>query len=294
MRRKTGLCWLLLFAAVLLFCPAGVKAAAKKTGWQPVARYYYYQSDGTLLKKTGLQVINGKTYFLAKDYSRCTGQVKIKGKLYFFQKNGVRYEKTGWKTVAGKQYYFQEDHSLAVGAKKIGKKWYYFSATGVMQKNSLPFLYKGKYYRTDADGICYKITDLEAEASKATWKFINRYSSKTDSKTERFRSCFKRLLGYMHYRPGYIKISELSGKGWQYRCALKVFNNNVTGNCYGFACTVAACAKELGFEPYVVALTCDHAVVTINGKYYDNMGGGKFGASAPYVKNFKIYKKVKY
>ena len=283
----------MLLAVLLMISPIRVQAA-KKTGWQPSAKYYYYQEDGTLLKKRGLQVIKGKTYFLAKDYSRYSGFMKVKGSIYYFQKNGVRYEKPGWATIAKKQYYFLKDFSLATGAQKVDKKWYYFGTDGVMQRNSKPFVYKGKYYRTDDDGICYQVSEAQAKASIATWKFINKYSSPGSSNAARFRACFNRLLGYMHYRPGYIKMSEPCAKDGVYKCVLKVLNNNVTGNCHGFACTVAACAKELGYEPYVLVLTCDHSLVLIKGGYYDNMGGGKFGASSPYIKNFKIHKKIKY
>ena len=41
-------------------------------------------------------------------------------------------------------------------------------------------------------------------------------------------------------------------------------------------------------------MTCDHGVVEIDGKFYDNMGGGLFGADSPAIKNYQIYKKVKF
>lgn len=58
-----------------------------------------------------------------------------------------------------------------------------------------------------------------------------------------------------------------------------MFQNGLTGNCYGIASSVAAIAKELGYEPYVITIPDGHSFVTINGLYYDNMYGTLFGAA---------------
>lgn len=42
---------------------------------------------------------------------------------------------------------------------------------------------------------------------------------------------------------------------------------------------VAAIAKELGYEPYVITIPDGHSFVMINGLYYDNMYGTLFGAA---------------
>ena len=55
--------------------------------------------------------------------------------------------------------------------------------------------------------------------------------------------------------------------------------NSLTGNCYGIASSVAAIAKELGYEPYVITIPDGHSFVMINGLYYDNMYGTLFGAA---------------
>ena len=77
----------------------------------------------------------------------------------------------------------------------------------------------------------------------------------------------------MHYRPKAFNAADFVGKDWPYNWALNVFKTSLTGNCYGFACCVASCAKELGYNPYVIVTTGDHGFVMINGLYYDNMGG---------------------
>lgn len=42
-----------------------------------------------------------------------------------------------------------------------------------------------------------------------------------------------------------------------------MFQTNLTGNCYGVASCLAAVAKELGYEPYVITALEDHAFVMI-------------------------------
>ena len=71
---------------------------------------------------------------------------------------------------------------------------------------------------------------------------------------------------------------EFKTKDWVYKYALQMFQNGLTGNCYGIASSVAAIAKELGYEPYVITIPDGHSFVMINGLYYDNMYGTLFGA----------------
>lgn len=97
---------------------------------------------------------------------------------------------------------------------------------------------------------------------------------------------------YYYYQQSDGSILQDSGivKIGKYKYCL---GKNGKYNCYGFACTFASFAKELGYEPYVIVMEEDHAVVMIDGKYYDNMGG-RFGVNEPALSNFKIYKKVKF
>lgn len=83
--------------------------------------------------------------------------------------------------------------------------------------------------------------------------------------------------------------NDFTGTDWPYRFAQDVFDTN-TGDCFGFACSVAMCAKELGYDPEIIITTGDHGFVIINGLYYDNMGG-LFGASSHFVySTFRSYK----
>ena len=71
-----------------------------------------------------------------------------------------------------------------------------------------------------------------------------------------------------------------------------MFQNGLTGNCYGIASSVAAIAKELGYEPYVITIPDGHSFVMINGLYYDNMYGTLFGAATRPA--FTIEHKIKF
>lgn len=62
--------------------------------------------------------------------------------------------------------------------------------------------------------------------------------------------------------------AEFKSRRWVYKYAVQMFENGLTGNCYGMASAVAAVAKELGYQPYVITLAEGHSFVMINGRYY--------------------------
>ena len=55
---------------------------------------------------------------------------------------------------------------------------------------------------------------------------------------------YTNFVGYMDPTP-----QEFKTKDWVYKYSLQMFQNGLTGNCYGIASSVAAIAKELGYEP---------------------------------------------
>ena len=281
-------------------------------------KIYWRQADGTILKKKGAVKLKGSYYYLNKDYSRFSsgfrktggkyyyyqssgkrytkrGFTKIDGKIYYFCSNKALYVKKGFSTTKGKTYYFHKKHYALTGMQKISGKVYFFDEDGVLLKNKSSYEYGDKYYRIDSEGVASELSGNEIVAGRLTWIFINKYSSENESSAARFRKCFNRLM-WADYRPSYISRSEVLSEGGVYDVAVKVFRNTDTWtqNCYGFACAVASCAKELGYEPYVCVLDDDHAVVRIDGKYYDNMGGGRFGASSYYLSSARIAREIKF
>lgn len=265
-----------------------------KAGWfKKGGSYYYRKSDGSVLRTTGIVKIGKYRYCLGKKGKRLSGLKKVKGKWYYFNpKNGRLEEKAGWKKIKGKKYYIQKKGVVATGVKKIGKLQYGFLTTGELRGASNPFEYKGKWYRTDRYGVAEKLSSMQLACSRETRKFIERHTTSDMSSQEKLR-CLYHILLSGNYVSGCIDRSETEAEEFQYRIAYKVLINHGKYNCYGFACTIASVAKELGFESYVVVLDCDHAVMMIDGKYYDNMGA-RFGADSPALKDEKEYKKVKF
>ena len=309
MKKAAGI--LITIAAVLLMAvSAGPVFAAEtetnvssetpayKNEWvKKGGKYYYYQNNGEKYTQTGFKKIDGEYYYFTGDGSRINkkGFRKIDGKYYYFQKNGKVYKKAGLKKIKGAVYCFTKKRYVVAGAaKKTKGVLHVYGKTGKMLKKKRLYTLNGKYYRIDSKGKAEKLSKVQAEASRLTWVFINKYTNKGDSKAVKFRKCFNRME-CANYRPGYIRRSETDGKDWPYKIVVKVLRNNNrwTHNCYGFACTIASLARELGYKPYVCVLQQDHAVVQINGKYYDNMGA-RFGASSPAIKGFKIHKKYKF
>ena len=265
-----------------------------KPGWiKKNGLYYYRNSDGTTLQKRGIVKIDGYKYFLGSDGRRLSGLNKSGGKWYYFKsKNGRMVEKAGWKKIKGKKYYIKKGGALATGIRKIGKKTYGFTDKGVLRGFSKPFKYKGKWYRTDKLGQAKKLSSMQVKCSNLTRKYIDKYTSSKMSDKKKLNVLFNKLIAG-NYVPEYIKRDEVDAKDFPYSVTYKVLANNGKYNCYGFACTIASIAKELGYEPYVIVMDYDHAVVEIDGKYYDNMGA-RFGAKEPTLKNYKVYKKVKF
>ena len=54
---------------------------------------------------------------------------------------------------------------------------------------------------------------------------------------------------------------EFKTKDWVYKYSLQMFQNGLTGNCYGIASSVAAIAKELGYEPMLLQFRMDTALL---------------------------------
>ena len=167
-----------------------------KPQWIKEKGYYYYrQSDGSILKGEGIFEIDGYRYYLDGDGRRLSGLKKDDKKWYYFNsKNGRLVEKAGWLKLKGKKYYIQKGGVLATGVKKIGKVRYGFTNSGRLRGFSRPFEYEGKWYRTNKKGVAEKLTVMQVKCSKATCKYINRYTSSKMSKKKKFRHLFNRML----------------------------------------------------------------------------------------------------
>ena len=269
-----------------------------KPGWVlQNGKYYWRLSTGKFSQKTGLfkPTKNYKYYFyLDNDHSRATGFREWKGKIYYFVSNGKRYTRSGWKVIDGDKYYFSKVYRVLTGVHKVDGKLYYFGENGALMCNVDSFTYKGKEYRTDSNGVMSLVPQvpLESEAQRRchelTLAYISRHTSSGQSNYSKFYSCYSYLLAYQNFFIYPDWYYDLSDPDWRFNFANDLLERgDLGGDCYGFACVVASCAKELGYEPYIYVAAEDHCFVMIDGLYYDN-SGAIFGGSSPSRSDYTI------
>ncbi|WP_283695222.1 L,D-transpeptidase family protein [Clostridium perfringens] len=119
---------------------------------------------------SGLQEINGKTYYFNENTSYMeTGVVDTGKGIYLFDDNGAKINKTGWIQNQGHCYYLNNDSTvkrdwlnsgynwyylndngiMATQWKKVNDYWYYFGANGAMQKDWKEINSNWYYLRND-------------------------------------------------------------------------------------------------------------------------------------------------
>lgn len=261
-----------------------------QAGWiRKKGRYYWQNEDGTRRTEAGFFDVGSKRYYItAKGYRQEKGFRKISRKYYYFRKNGTMLwpSKNGFRKLDGETYYFyKQDGHIATGRTKIGKKYYYFDAKGRLQTNVSVVKAGGKYYGVNKKGVMTKVSKTKVQCVLAARKFIQKHSPASQTNEQRFRTCFRYLMAHMRYIPDFYSVSGdyriIDKKDGIYELALSTFNSPVLqGNCHRFASCVAAIARELGYHPIVINTEGDHSFVLIDGKYYDNMYGGLFGADS--------------
>ena len=161
-----------------------------------------------------------------------------------------------------------------------------------MIRNKISYKIKGKEYEINSYGVAIRVSSLKAECMRKAKKFVEKQTSPNMSNSQKFRICVNYLMGYTDFKPWINPTdAEFKTQTWPYQSAIYMFDNNLAGSCYGIASAVAACARVLGYEPYVIATTGDHGFVMIDGLYYDNMGP-LFGASTHFA--YSVRSKVKF
>ena len=132
---------------------------------------------------SGLQEINGKTYYFNENTSYMeTGVVDTGKGIYLFDENGAKVNKTGWIQNKGYWYYLNNDSTvkrdwlnsgyswyylndngiMATQWKKVNDYWYYFGLNGAMQKDWKEI--KNNWYYLRDDGIM-----------ATQWEKVNNY-----------------------------------------------------------------------------------------------------------------------
>lgn len=98
-------------------------------GLVTVNNHEYLYVDGEYV--TGLQVVEGKAYWLGTDGARLTGFQTVDSQLRYFAADGSIL--SGWQTIDGSTYYLDGNSQICTGWQTIDGRRCYFSSTGVLQ-----------------------------------------------------------------------------------------------------------------------------------------------------------------
>ena len=107
---------------------------------------------------------------------------------------------------------------------------------------------------------------VEDEMNVVVDAFIAKVSSPDMSSYEKLKACWNYFMGFQFIASMEPDVHE---EDWQYRAAMDYINYEA-GECAMLACAVAACAKRLGYDPYVYHVPTDHSFVIIDDMYWDN------------------------
>ena len=109
---------------------------------------FYFDSE-TFAAVSGIQQIDGDTYYFTATGRLMAGFITAEGCKYYFAENGKKQE--GFLTVGGKVYYIAEHNMLLTGMQIIDGKMYYFNDNGVMQ-TGYQILSEKRYYFNQSTG----------------------------------------------------------------------------------------------------------------------------------------------
>lgn len=266
------------------------KTKKKKNGfYKESSKKYCYYKNGKKIKNQW-KTVKGKKYYFGKDGYALRGRRLVKGVRYLFRKDGSLYTRksAGFVTYRNEKYYLYKNGALRIGWFKVGRYTYYADKYGILKHDTT---YAGLSFNSNGQTKANKAAQLKVTARN----IINRVTNSKMSKGQKLRACYNYLAYGNHFYYYVWADPDLNADKWWIGCAQKMFDQS-RGNCYGFACTFAALAKELGYKPYVICGRVpgsrDHAAdgytrhgwVMINGKHYDAEGafagwGGCFGTS---------------
>ncbi|MGN8807218.1 MULTISPECIES: transglutaminase domain-containing protein [unclassified Blautia] len=246
-------------------------------------------------------------------------ELRVEGNKIFYYYKG-KMVRNKWKRYEGYKYYFGEDGYAYIGGSKIGNKAYVFDENGhllenqkgkmrtvlnkkycIASDNGQPktgyFIYHNDLYYADSKGRCYQNRTREdgqlyftssGKARKDTnallkmrvMNLVSRLTTSEMSKNQKLHACWEYIVDDAGFQYG-GSDPDLKKAGWCRKTALSMLNTKV-GNCYGFASTLAAFAKELGYKKIElidgrIPGTRDHAPdgftghcwVRIDNRYYD-------------------------
>ena len=233
-----------------------VKNKPLKNAWKRINnRYYWFKGNGYAVQSGTFKIKN--TYYVFDEKARRlapkkSSVQKVKNNRYFVTSKGTPVS-VGWHEYNGKMYYVYRDGKCAANRTVGGIR---FTKDG---------------YASNMDQVKCKL---------AAKKFIAQHTTANMTKEQKLRACFNYIVGYNRFVGNMSPTKEeFQTTTWVYKYGLQMFQNGLTGNCYGISSSFAAVAKELGYQPYVITIPEGHGFVMIDGRYYDNMYGGLFNAA---------------
>ena len=233
-----------------------VKNKPLKNAWKRInSRYYWFRGNGYAAQSGTFKIKN--TYYVFDEKARRLAPKKnsvqkVKNNRYFVTSKGTPVS-VGWHEYNGKMYYVYRDGKCAAN-RTVG---------GI---------------RCTKDGYASNMDQVKCKL--AAKKFIAQHTTANMTKEQKLRACFNYIVGYNRFVGNMSPTKEeFQTTTWVYKYGLQMFQNGLTGNCYGISSSFAAVAKELGYQPYVITIPEGHGFVMIDGRYYDNMYGGLFNAA---------------
>ena len=167
---------------------------------------------------TGVQTIDGKTYYFDNEGKMQTGFITIDNKLYFFSRvngalktgwqtadEGIWYQNangevvTGWQTINNNKYYFNENGIEVRGFITIDNKFYFFSrVNGALKKG----------WQTADEGIWYQNANGEVVTG---WQTIDKNKYYFDENGIEVRG-FITIDNKLYF---FSRVNGALKKGWQ-------------------------------------------------------------------------------
>lgn len=238
--------------------------AATKNGLVKESGFYRYYKNGRVLTSQWKTIGGYRYYFTANGNAVAGRSAKISGKYWVFGNTGhlLKPSKSSFYTLREGRYYVgTKGHPAKVGWFIRNDKLYYAKSSGKLLTSTVK------------DGVTFTAKGYATSntASKLKMKIMRKVASLTDSsmtKKQKLHACFD----YVMERPydNSYEPTDIGKAGWMQRCAWKTFKTG-KDECFGRACTFAAFAYQLGYEPVIKRLkNPNHAVVVINGYVYDN------------------------
>ncbi|MCD7832782.1 MAG: hypothetical protein LUH00_02160 [Lachnospiraceae bacterium] len=289
-RRKTGL--LTVKKKIYYLKPSLVYGLTTVKG----NTYYFDETTGAAVTNDWV-TIKKKKYYFGSDGCMVKGQwIEYEGQYYYIKKNGVLHSAGKWMTLSTGTYYISKKGYRVTGLKTISGKKYYFLSDGTLVTDKIACEINGTYYTISSEGVATvaDTSNIKVECSIKTQEFIAKHTSSDQTNAEKFRKCFNYIIAYTKYVANSpLSNAQAATTTWPYTFALEMLNTNLKGGCYGMASLIASCAKELGYQPYVIAITAQHGFVMIDGKYYDNMGA-RFGTDEPAIYPYTVRSQIEF